>query len=670
MSSLEGAPRLVHGCGDPTCLGATLTGAGVNFAVYSSAATAIWVSIFDAADRELHRFPLHRDGDIHCGLIAGLGAGTRYGFRADGAYDPDQGLFFDPAKLLVDPYARQLDRPFTYSPDLRRPRAEGLDTASLVPKALVVEPQPQAPAPLPQSPKFFYELNVRGFTMRHPEVPEADRGTIAGLAAPTVIAHLQGLGVDAVQLMPVTAWIDERHLPPLGLRNAWGYNPIAYSAIDPRLAPGGPGQLRQLTELYRSRGMAVILDVVFNHTGESDHQGPILSLMGLDPHAYFRFEPADGKQRLVNDTGTGNTLRCDHPATQRLVLDSLRYWVEETGVSGFRFDLAPVLGREPGFNPQAELLERIKADPVLGQCILVAEPWDPGPGGYQLGQFGVPFREHNDRYRDGVRAFWRGDRGALGAFAGRLAGSAEIFNRQEQTPAAGINFLAVHDGFTLRDLVSYADKHNHANGENNRDGHGHNLSWNCGVEGPTGDEQIEAARRGDVRALLATLLLSRGGILLQQGDELFRTQGGNNNAYAQDNETTWLDWADAERDLAGFVAEVYAFRQAHPAAEGDRYLTGTGDDGGRDVVWMHEAGEMSLGDWQDPDASVLGMHLRAGADEVLIWFNRRHGSVTARLPVGNWKRGIASGLQPVIAHGTATLGPRSVTGLVHKKGMQ
>ncbi|WP_349236712.1 glycogen debranching protein GlgX [Devosia sp. 919] len=669
MLSPEMVPRLLPGRGNTHDLGATITPEGVNFAVYSSAATALWVSIFDEHDSEVHRFPfdVHHDG-IHAALIAGLAMGTRYGLRADGPYAPDSGLFFDPARLLVDPYARQLDRAFAYSPDLRCPRDPSFDTAPLVPKAVVVEKLAAAIGPLLTTPKFFYELNVRGFTMRHPQVPPAERGTLKGLGAPAVIEHFQQLGVDTLQLMPVTAWIDERHLPPLGLSNAWGYNPIAYGAIDPRLAPGGIADLRQLTDRYREAGIAVILDVVFNHTGESDAQGPILSLMGLDPQAYFWFADREERQELVNYTGTGNTLRCNHPATQRLVIDSLRFWVEEGGVSGFRFDLAPVLGREPEFNPRAELLERIKADPLLSRCILAAEPWDPGPGGYRLGQFGPPFREHNDTYRDGVRAFWRGEPGSIGRFAAKLAGSAELFDRDGRTPASVINLLAVHDGFTLRDLVSYAHKHNQANGEDNRDGHNHNLSWNCGVEGETEDAQINLARRRDVRALLATLLLSRGGILLQQGDELFRTQGGNNNAYAQDNEITWLDWSNGDRELAALVAAVYAFRQEHPAVHADRFLNGTGAAGHRDVTWLHPSGhEMNSVEWEHPNASVLGMHLCYGSDDVLIWFNRRHDSLVAQLPAGDWSVGLASDLHPVIGGGTVTLGPRSVVALVRGK---
>ena len=661
-------PSLVPNGGSTARLGSTVTETGVNFAVYSESASAIWVSIFDEQDQETDRFELDvRQDNIRAGLIAGLGPGTRYGLRADGEYNPDQGYFFDPMKLLVDPYAKRIDRDFVRSPRLRLDRADAVDTAPLVPKSIVVGPGGDAATPRKKAPGLFYEMNVRGYTMRHPSVQGPLRGTIAALTTQRVIDHLKFIGVDTLQLMPTAAWIDEGHLPSLGLTNAWGYNPVAYSAIDPRLAPRGPYELRHMTDLYRKNGISVILDVVYNHTGEGDANGPMLSLMGLDAKTYYRFAEVDGKQQLVNDTGTGNTLRCDHPATQRLVIDSLRYWVEEMGVSGFRFDLATVLGREPGFNPNAEMLQKIKTDPVLSKCILVAEPWDPGPGGYALGQFGKEFKEHNDTFRDEVREFWRGEDGKIGALAGKVAGSAEIFDNAGRKPSHGVNMLAVHDGFTLRDLVSYADKHNEANGEDNRDGHGHNASWNCGVEGETDDPEIIAARKRDVRALLATLFLSRGIPLLQQGDEMFRTQQGNNNAYAQDNEITWLDWEAADGDLVNFVAAAHNFRKAHPALTHDHFLTGHDKHGVRDVIWWHPDGrEMNEGDWSASDASVLGMQLRSKDDEVLVWFNRKIEPVAANLPEGNWQIGMLSDetASVIIAEGKATLPPRSVAALL------
>jgi len=650
-------------------LGATVTAEGINFAVYSETASALYVSIYDEADREVSRFELDgHDENIHHGLIAGIGPGVKYGLRADGPYDPEQGLHFDPNKLLVDPYARRLDRVFVRSPRLRLPREDAVDTAPLMPKAVVISPQINKHAtPRRKAPSLMYELNVRGYTMRHPSVQGPLRGTIAGLTTQRVIDHLKFLGVDCVELMPIAAFIDDGHLPSLGLTNAWGYNPVAYFAVDPRLAPRGPQELRFMTDLYRKNGISVILDVVYNHTGEGDNMGPVLSLKGLDARAYYRHVEVDGRQVLVNDSGTGNTLRCDHPATQRLVIDSLRYWVEETGVSGFRFDLATVLGREPGFNPDAKMLQMIKTDPVLSKCQLVAEPWDPGPGGYGVGKFGKEFREWNDTYRDEVRGFWRGEPGKIGALAGKVSGSSEIYNFAGRKPSAGVNFLAVHDGFTLADLVSYSDKHNEANGEDNRDGNSNNQSWNCGVEGPTDDEGINLARRRDVRALIATLFMSRGMPLLQQGDEMGRTQRGNNNAYAQDNEITWLDWDGADGSLVDFTAAAHAFRREHVALTHDHFLDGKSKHGFRDVVWWHQDGrEMNDGDWNNPGQSMLGMQLRTADDEVLVWFNRHAEAAPARVPEGDWAVGFVSdekeGL-PIEA-GVVTLPPRSVVALI------
>ncbi|RYE07608.1 MAG: glycogen debranching enzyme GlgX [Hyphomicrobiales bacterium] len=662
-------PQLVPNGGSAEKLGATVTAEGINFAVYSESASALFVSLYDEADRETARFELDgHDDNIHHGLIAGIAPGAKYGLRADGPYDPDQGYNFDPNKLLVDPYARRLDRVFVRSPRLRLAREDAVDTAPLMPKAVILPPEiNKHAAPRRKAPGLMYELNVRGFTMRHPGVQGPLRGTIAALTTQRIIDHLKFLDVDCVELMPIAAFIDDGHLPSLGLTNAWGYNPVSYFAIDPRLAPRGPQELRFLTDLYRKNGISVILDVVYNHTGEGDYNGPVLSMKGLDARSYYRHVEVDGKQHLVNDAGTGNTLRCDHPVVQRLVIESLRYWVEETGVSGFRFDLATVLGREPGFNPDARMLQMIKQDPVLSKCQLVAEPWDPGPGGYGVGKFGKEFREWNDTYRDEIREFWRGEPGKIGALAGKVAGSAEIYNFAGRKPSAGVNFLAVHDGFTLADLVSYQDKHNEANGEDNRDGSSNNASWNCGVEGPTDDPAILNARRRDVRALLATLFVSRGMPLIQQGDEMGRTQRGNNNAYAQDNEITWVDWETADGDLVDFVAAAHRFRKAHVALTHDHFLDGKEKHGIRDVVWLHQAGrEMNHDDWNRSGQSVLGMHLRTADDEVLVWFNRHAESVQAMLPEGEWEIGLLSDdKSPAAFTGkTLLLPPRSVVALV------
>lgn len=595
--------------------GAHVEASGVRFSVWSGAAERMWVSIFDETDRETDRLELARGEDgLFSLLVPGLGVGTRYGLRADGPYDPENGLWFDPDKLLVDPYALEIDRSYVYDPRLAARRGEGVDTAPLMPKA-VVRSLPQAAV---EPPRFrpgglIYELNVRGFTMRHPAVPEHLRGTIGALAHPAVIRHLTGLGVDAVELMPITAWMDERHLPPLKLRNAWGYNPVIFMALDPRLAPGGWAELRETVAALHEAGIGVILDLVLNHTAESDALGPTLSLRGLDARAYYRHD-ADG--RLVNDTGTGNTVACDHPAVRRLVLDSLRAFVRHAGVDGFRFDLAPVLGRDAnGFRADAPLLRAMIEDEILADRILIAEPWDIGPGGYQLGNFPSPFLEWNDRFRDDVRRFWRGDAGMAGLLATRLAGSFDVFSGNA---TRSVNFLAAHDGMTLRDLVSYERKHNLANGEDNRDGHDDNLSWNHGVEGDTEDGTVTAARRQDIKALLATLFVSRGTIMLTAGDEFGRTQGGNNNAYAQDNAVTWLDWEGRDRDLEAFARALSGLRRRIAALRETTRL----QDG--EVCWLREDGApMTVADWENPARRSLtmvlgGLRIEIGPDGVKL----------------------------------------------------
>lgn len=520
-------------------LGAEVTQGGTRFAVRS--ATPVTLCLFDG-ERE-RQTPMTGADGVWQVVIAGIGPGTRYGYRTAA----------DPAKLLVDPYAVELDRPFRYDPRLAEP---GIDTTALVPRAIVTAPLPERIArPLFAPGGLIYEVNVRGFTMLHPDVPEAQRGTIAALAHPSVVAHLRKLRVAAIELMPIVAWIDERHLPPLGLTNSWGYNPVVPMAIDPRLAPGGVGELVQTVAALRDAGIGVILDLVFNHSGESDRFGPTLSLRGLDERLYYAHAP-DGT--LVNDTGTGNTLDCSRAEVRALILDSLRHFAR-CGVDGFRFDLAPILARGPGFDAHAPIFAEIASDPLLASRVMIAEPWDIGPGGYQIGRFPADWLEWNDRYRDDVRRFWRGN-GSAGDLATRIAGSADVFGPGD---ARTVNFLAAHDGFTLADLVSYAERHNHANGEDNRDGHGDNLSWNNGVEGPSDDPAIGQGRDDDVRALLATLFASRGTIMLTAGDEFGRTQQGNNNAYAQDNAIGWVDWQNRDRDLEDFVATLAAFRAAN-----------------------------------------------------------------------------------------------------------
>lgn len=602
-----------------TKLGATITQAGIRFAAWSSSARRLWVSIFDEhGARELDRLELQPEGDgVHALSTAGLAPGTRYGLRADGDYAPERGQWFDPDKLLIDPYAIEIDRPYAHDWRLAQRRSEGADTAPLMPKAVVVAPpEPLAPRPpLFRPGGLIYELNVRALTMLHPDIPEAQRGTIAALAHPAIIEHLTKLGVSAIELMPVTASIDERHLPPLGLRNAWGYNPVTFMALDPRLAPGGIVELRDTVAALRKAGIGTILDLVFNHTGESDWLGPTLSLRGLDNQAYYRHEP-DGA--LANDTGTGNTVACDHPVVAELILDSLRHFVRHAGVDGFRFDLAPILGRVDGrFDAEAPLLRAMRDDALLADRVLIAEPWDIGYHGYQLGNFPSPFLEWNDKYRDDVRRFWRGDAGMVGALATRLAGSSDVFGKSGKQVSRTVNFIAAHDGMTLADIVRYEHKHNEANGEHNRDGHDENLSWNNGIEGDADAPSVAAARLRDQHALLATLFASRGTIMLTAGDEFGRTQQGNNNAYAQDNAITWLDWAGRDQALEHHTARLAAMRRKVPALSQSTFLTGRPPAGSEipDVVWLTETGApLDEQDWQDPRRHRLVMITGGPAD--------------------------------------------------------
>lgn len=587
-----------------------LSESGAHFSVWAPEASHVWLCLFDGDDRET-RMPMTCDAEgVWHGEATGVGAGARYGYRADGPYDPGAGLWFDPDKLLLDPYATAIDRAFIYDAALAAPRGEGGDTAPLMPKGVVEVPLPPMPGEPPcfQSGGLIYELHTRGFTMLHPDVPEAQRGTIAALAHPAVIAHFKRLHVSAIELMPINAWIDERHLGPLGLTNYWGYNPVNWFALDPRLAPGGIAELRETVAALHGAGIGVILDMVYNHDGESDAQGPTLSLRGLNARDYFR-HAADGQ--LINDTGTGNAIACNQPMVRRLILDSLRYFVTQAGVDGFRFDLGPALGRMAnGFDPRAPLLEAMRTDPILADRVMIAEPWDIGPGGYQLGQFGDPWLEWNDRYRDDMRRFWRGDAGMLGAVATRLAGSSDIF-RGETTRT--VNFLAAHDGYTLADMTAYEQRHNHANGEENRDGHGDNLSWNNGVEGPSDDPAVQAARRRDARALLATLFCSRGTIMLTAGDEFGRTQQGNNNAYAQDNAISWVDWAG--RDT---VLEADAFALATLRAE-NADMGGTAILSEADVAWLDEGGAaLGIVQWEDTQRRRFALRYRGSGLTICV----------------------------------------------------
>jgi glycogen operon protein len=566
-------------------LGARLTEGGATFAVRAPRAEGVTLCLFDG--REERRHAMARDGDIWRGEVSGVGAGQRYGYRVEGEWAPEKGLWFDPAKLLVDPYATAIDQRFGWHPALNQ---FGVDTTTLVPWGVVEEP----PADVEHAPPVFapggliYEINVRGFTMLHPAVPEAQRGTVGALAHPVIVAHLKKIGVSAVELMPIVAWIDERHLPPLGLSNAWGYNPVVPMPLDPRLCPGGMAELRETVAALHAAGIGVILDLVFNHTGESDMQGPVLSLRGLDDAAYAREQ--DG--RLINDTGTGNTLDFAQAPVRALILESLQHFVRRAGVDGYRFDLATVMARGPAFDANAPIFAEIAADRWLADRVLIAEPWDIGPGGYQLGKFPPNWIEWNDMFRDDVRRFWRGD-GGIASLVTRLCGSSDVFGGRTRS----VNFLAAHDGFTLADTVAYETKHNEANGEGNRDGHNENCSWNNGVEGPSDDPAVNAARGANLRALLATLFASTGTIMLTAGDEFGRTQQGNNNAYAQDNEIGWIDWTARDVALEDFVAQLSASRMA--ALDRFTHFPEPGE-------WRRGDGApMSVADWESKETDEV-----------------------------------------------------------------
>ncbi|HEY9212915.1 MAG TPA: glycogen debranching protein GlgX, partial [Ancylobacter sp.] len=612
--------------GTPEPLGVTADVHGVNVAVFSANAESIEFCLFDpAGEAEIARLPLpERTGDVFHGHVAGVPPGARYGLRASGPWRPEEGHRFNPYKLLIDPYASRLDRPLRLEDALFDRRARGaeadeIDSAAFVPKAVVPHAAHALSGPLPAfrwDDQVFYELHVRGFTRQHPGIPVEMRGTFAALAQPPAIEHLVKLGITTVELMPAFAWIDERHLPPLGLTNYWGYNPIVFGAPDPRLAPGGFAEVSHAVEALHAAGIRVVLDVVLNHSGESDEFGPTISLRGLDNATYYRHAVGD-PSRLINDAGTGNTLALERAPVLRLGMDMLRRWAA-VGLDGFRFDLAATLGRLPqGFDANSPFLAAMQQDPMLRDLALIAEPWDIGPGGYQVGEFPTLWAEWNDKFRDTARRFWRGDAGMVGEMATRLAGSADVFGTRRRPLSRAINFVTAHDGFTLADLVSYDDKHNEANGEDNRDGTNENHSWNYGLEGWTDEPSIMARRRGDIRALLATLLTARGTPMLTMGDECGRSQAGNNNAYAQDNELTWLDWSKVDSDLAAFTARLVGLRRAHRALRLEAPLSGLPIDasGIPDVEWRAPSGAAVA--WDGADTKTLVAVFYAPKDGVL-----------------------------------------------------
>ncbi|MGH7066436.1 MAG: glycogen debranching protein GlgX [Acetobacteraceae bacterium] len=626
--------------GTPEPLGLTLDESGANIAVAADHATSVALCLFDAEGRhERERIWLPaRTGGVFHGHVGGVAAGARYGLRAEGAYDPPGGDRFDPTKLLIDPYATALDRPFRLDDTMLQP---GADTAGPMPKAIATAITDVTVADRPGiawANTVIYELHVRGFTRTHPGIPEAIRGTFAALGHPAVTAHLSGLGVTAVEAMPSAAWIDETHLGPLGLTDYWGYNPVALMAPDPRLAPGGFAEIRAAVAALHAAGIELILDVVLNHTGEGDELGPTLSLRGLDNHGYYRLLPEDAA-RYVNDSGCGNTLALNRPAPLRLAMDALRRWALATGLDGFRFDLATVLGRrDDGYDAAAPLLQAIGQDPVLRDLKLIAEPWDVGPGGYQLGRFPPLWGEWNDRFRDAVRGFWRGDEGQVAELATRFTGSADFFGARGR-PSRSINAVSTHDGFTLADLVSYAERHNEANGEENRDGSPDNRSWNHGVEGATDDPAIRNARVQDQRSLLLTLFAARGTPLLGMGSELGHSEDGNNNAYAQDNALAWCDGQHPENELIAFTRRVIAQRAQHPALREDRFLDGDARAAGHpvDVAWIDKDGTpMQTADWENAENRTLIAVLTgaegSAVDRVVVILHAGENALEVRLP--------------------------------------
>jgi isoamylase len=651
--------------GTPYPLGATWDGRGVNFAIFSAHAERVELCLFDTSGQQERArlvLPEYTDEVWH-GYLPEVRPGQLYGYRVHGPYDPARGHRFNPNKLLIDPYARALSGSLQWNDAVYGYRVGGpredfgfdrRDSARYMPKCRVVEPaftwaNDRRPRTAWEE-SIILELQVRGFTMRHPQVDEAQRGTFSALASPAVIDYLVELGITAVELLPVHAAVPERQLTQRGLTNFWGYNSIAFFAPDPRFLPGGTiAEFKTVVQRLHDAGIEVILDVVYNHTGEGNHLGATLSFRGIDNLSYYRLQ--DG--RYYQDfTGTGNTLNLEHPRVLQLVTDSLRYWAEEMHVDGFRFDLAPALAREGGEYSQASLfLAAVRQDPALAEMKLISEPWDVGLGGYQLGNFPPGWAEWNGQYRDVVRRFWKGDEGLVPDMASRVAGSSDIFGYRGRRPWASINFLTAHDGFTLHDLVSYNDKHNEANGEDNRDGHDANFSWNCGVEGPTEDSQIIALRDRQKRNLMATLLLSLGVPMLVAGDEFGRSQQGNNNAYCQDNEISWLDWLQVRPEdemLRRFVAALIHLRRRHRVFSRPRFFRGEvlSEDGLKDITWVTPAGEEATDkDWGNHVALTLGCVLGGAAGEFyttggqrdidasfLLMMNAYHGDIDFHVP--------------------------------------
>jgi len=648
-------------------LGATPDGEGTNFALFSENATRIELCLFDENGQHERCVPL-RETTAHVwhGYLPGIGPGQRYGYRVDGPWEPEHGHRFNASKLLIDPYAQALTGQVDWNAPVFGYRLGKSDLvrdkrndARGVPKGIVIaddfdwsgDRRPD----IALNDSVIYELHVKGFTERHPDLPPELRGTYAGLAAPPVIDYLKNLGITAVELLPVHAFLDDKHLLDQGLRNYWGYNTINFFAPEARYSASGDtgGQVtefKQMVKALHAAGIEVILDVVYNHTAEGNHLGPTLSFRGIDNASYYRLVP-DDPRHYMDYTGTGNTLNAMHPQVLQLIMDSLRYWVEEMHVDGFRFDLASALARElHDVDRLGSFFDVIHQDPVLSRVKLIGEPWDIGEGGYMVGSFPPLWSEWNDKYRDTVRAYWKAGDVSVAELAFRLTGSSDLYQGDGRRPSASINFVVAHDGFTLEDLVSYNDKHNEANGEHNRDGHDHNLSWNHGVEGPTDDPKITAARDQTKRNLIATLLLSQGVPMLAHGDEIGRTQNGNNNVYAQDNETSWVDWDldDCKRALLGFTREMIALRERHPSLGRPRFFQGRKIRGSQveDLAWFRPDGEpMTDEEWDEGWARAIGMRLGGKAltevdqdgnrlvdDDLFLLLNGHYEPVTFCLP--------------------------------------
>jgi isoamylase len=648
-------------------LGATYDGSGTNFAVFSEVAERVELCLFDADGAETRVTLPEVDGFVWHGFLPNVESGQRYGYRVHGQGDPAAGQRCNPNKLLLDPYSKAIDGTFKWDqslfgydfgdPDSRNDD----DSAASMPKSVVINPffdwGVDRPPQREYADSIIYEAHVKGLTETHPDVPEQSRGTYAGIAHPAIIEHLKKVGATAIELMPVHHFANDSTLIDKGLSNYWGYNTIGFFAPDSKYSTSSatPGnQVQEFKSMVRAlheAGIEVILDVVYNHTAEGNHMGPTLSMRGIDNAAYYRLVD-DDKRYYMDYTGTGNSLNVGHPHSLQLIMDSLRYWVTEMHVDGFRFDLASTLAREfYDVDKLSTFFELVQQDPTVSQVKLIAEPWDVGPGGYQVGNFPPQWTEWNGKYRDTVRDFWRGEDASLGEFASRLTGSADLYEHTGRRPVASINFVTAHDGFTLRDLVSYNEKHNDANGEDNNDGESNNQSWNCGAEGPTGDPDINALRARQQRNFITTTLLSQGVPMLCHGDELGRTQGGNNNGYCQDNEVTWIDWDSADTELIAFTQSVSALRAAHSVFRRRRFFDGLpvrirGSERLPDISWFAPDGsEMSDKDWDSGFGKSVSVYLngqgipdldqrghRVTDDSFVLCFNAHHEPIEFTMP--------------------------------------